>query len=82
MQHTIQSRIASLKNELEIGKGRLQELEQQHLHIRDTMLRISGAIQVLEEMQQETTPVSDVAGPEQNGSDLAALGSNTEAKGV
>ncbi len=82
MQNAIQSRIASLKNELEIGKGRLQELEQQHLQIRDTMLRISGAIQVLEEMQKETTSVGDDAGLEHNGSDLAALGSNERAKGV
>lgn len=82
MQNTVQSRIASLKNELEMGKARLQELEQQHLHVRDTMLRISGAIQVLEELQKETAPMSDVPGLDQNGSDLAALGSNAQAKGA
>ena len=50
MQQQIQSRIAVLKSEFETGQTKLQELELQQSRIRETLLRISGAIQVLEEM--------------------------------
>ena len=50
MQQQIQSRIAVLKSEFETGQAKLQELELQQSRIRETLLRISGAIQVLEEM--------------------------------
>lgn len=82
MQDQVGPRLEILRRELEVGQQRLQELAAEQGRVRDTMLRISGAIQVLEEMQKETTPVSDAAGPEQNGSDLAAVGVNTKRKGV
>jgi predicted nuclease with TOPRIM domain len=50
MQQQIQSRIAVLKSEFETGQEKLRELEMQQSRIRETLLRISGAIQVLEEM--------------------------------
>jgi predicted nuclease with TOPRIM domain len=50
MQQQIQSRIAVLKSEFETGQAKLRELEMQQSRIRETLLRISGAIQVLEEM--------------------------------
>jgi hypothetical protein len=34
----------------------MQELERQLSQLRDTMLRISGAIQVLEELQAQAAP--------------------------
>lgn len=82
MQDQVSARLEILRKELELGQQRLQELAAEQGRVRDTMLRISGAIQVLEEMRKETTPVSDLAGLEQNGSDLVALGSNERAKGV
>jgi prefoldin subunit 5 len=50
-------RLAQLKKELEKGQQQIALLEQRKQEIRDTMLRISGAIQVLEEMQA-STPVA------------------------
>jgi hypothetical protein len=47
---------------MDAGRERMQELERQIATLRDTMLRISGAIQVLEELQAEAasaTPVVD-----------------------
>ena len=55
MQQQIQSRIAVLKSEFETGQTKLQELEMQQSRIRETLLRISGAIQVLEEMLAANT---------------------------
>ncbi|MCX7748000.1 MAG: hypothetical protein N2645_14115 [Clostridia bacterium] len=50
MRDKIKNRIEELKNEYKLGQERLTELERQISGIRETMLRISGAIQVLEEM--------------------------------
>lgn len=54
MQEQIQLRLAELKKEFEIGQTRLQETERQQAMLRETLLRISGAIQVLEEMLAES----------------------------
>ena len=53
MQEQIQLRIEALRQELELGQQRMQDLERQLAQLRDTMLRISGAIQVLEELRAE-----------------------------
>ncbi len=50
MQDQLQSRLESLKREFETGQARLRELEMQQMNLRETLLRISGAIQVLEEL--------------------------------
>jgi predicted nuclease with TOPRIM domain len=52
----LQSRLASLKKEFEAGQIRLRELEAEVTHVRETMLRISGAIQVLQELVDESDP--------------------------
>lgn len=49
MHTQLQSRLAELKSEFEKGQQRLQQLEQEAANIRNTLLRISGGIQVLEE---------------------------------
>ena len=58
MQDQVQARIETLRKELEVGQQRMRELEQQLAQLRDTMLRISGAIQVLEELQAGATPIA------------------------
>jgi hypothetical protein len=50
MQEQLQERLGFLKKEFAAGQARLQELEQQQSYLRETLLRISGAIQVLEEL--------------------------------
>jgi len=51
MQSQVQSRLDALRKEWEAGQQRMQELERHVAQLRDTMLRISGAIQILEELQ-------------------------------
>lgn len=69
MHDQVQRRLAELKSEFETGQARLLDLERQEAHLRETMLRISGAIQVLEELvSQESTDGDGKAG----GADSAA----------
>jgi predicted nuclease with TOPRIM domain len=49
LRERIQQRLDELKREFEVGQARLRELEAQQAQLRETLLRISGAIQVLEE---------------------------------
>lgn len=49
MKDQLQARLAALRKEFEAGQARLQELDRQQAYVRETLLRISGAIQVLEE---------------------------------
>lgn len=53
MRERLQARLGELKKELETGRIRLQGLEKRQLYLREMMLRISGAIQVLEELLAE-----------------------------
>jgi hypothetical protein len=51
-------RIQQLKSELEKGQQEMARLDLRRQELRDTMLRISGAIQVLEELKaQEASPL-------------------------
>ena len=50
MREQMRLRMEELKKEFEIGQHRLQETERQQALLRETLLRISGAIQVLEEV--------------------------------
>ena len=43
-------RLDELKEEYRLGDARLRDLTQQEVVLRETLLRISGAIQVLEEL--------------------------------
>jgi len=49
MEEQLQKRLEELKKDFEIGQARLKELETEQAYVRETMPRISGAIQVLEE---------------------------------
>jgi prefoldin subunit 5 len=46
-------RLQQLRAELEKGRQRMQALDRERDNVRETMLRISGAIQVLEELMEQ-----------------------------
>lgn len=64
MHDRLHTRLAALKKEFAIGQAHLQELEKQQTYLRETMLRISGAIQILEEL------LADEGSVEQNSAHL------------
>jgi len=49
----IQVRLEELKEELETGQAELQKVDMQRTYLHETVLRISGAVQVLEELLRE-----------------------------
>jgi chromosome segregation ATPase len=49
MQEQLRRRLAELREEFAKGKKRIDELEAEAAELRHTLLRISGAIQVLQE---------------------------------
>jgi len=49
MKERLQKRLQSLKAEYEAGQKMLADLEAQQQNLQQTLLRISGAIQVIEE---------------------------------
>jgi hypothetical protein len=49
MRAQLEKRLAELKVEFENGQKMLQELEAKQINLRETLLRISGAIQLIEE---------------------------------
>jgi hypothetical protein len=53
LQEQLQSRLEELKKEYESGQARLRELETESGYVRETMLRISGAIQVIQELLEK-----------------------------
>lgn len=57
MKEQIEQRLGQLKTELENGQKMLTDLETKQTNLRSTLLRISGAIQVLEEMLAEQKQV-------------------------
>jgi len=60
----VTNRLEELKRELEKGRHRLEALDRERQELRDTMLRISGAIQVIEELlaqQAADRPQSELA---------------------
>ncbi len=56
MREKIQHRLEELKKEFEKGQSRLRELQMQQSQLHETLLRIGGAIQVLEELAAENKP--------------------------
>ncbi len=75
MREQLEKRLAELKNEFELGQKRLAELETQENALRNTLLRISGAIQVLEEELGKSGEAQESAVPQikpaDNGSAVA-----------
>ena len=63
MREQLQARLQSLKSEFTVGQQRLAELETQAANLRNTLLRISGAIQVLEELLAAAQPGENEQNP-------------------
>jgi predicted nucleic acid-binding Zn-ribbon protein len=59
MKQQLEQRLQSLKSEFESGQKMLADLEAKQANLRDTLLRISGAIQVLEEELNNAPEVAD-----------------------
>jgi hypothetical protein len=56
----VEDRLQQLRNEFEKGQQEMARLERRRQELRDTMLRISGAIRVLEELTaQNSQPAED-----------------------
>ena len=49
MKEQLEKRLTELKSEFESGQKYLADLEQKEANVRQTLLRIQGAIQVIEE---------------------------------
>jgi hypothetical protein len=49
MRAQLEQRLAELKKELENGQNMLADLDARRASLKETLLRISGAVQVLEE---------------------------------
>ena len=56
MIQQIEQRLKELKGEFEAGQKMLAELETRQANARNTLLRISGAIQALEELLSPAKP--------------------------
>jgi prefoldin subunit 5 len=57
----IEERLVQLKQELERGQQQMALLEQRKQELRDTVLRISGAIQVLEQLHADRPVLATTA---------------------
>ena len=54
MKEQLEQRLTELKSEFESGQKYLADLEQKEANVRQTLLRIQGAIQVIEEELAKT----------------------------
>lgn len=50
MREEMQKRLEALRKELETGRGEIENVERRRQYLNETLLRISGAAQVLEEL--------------------------------
>lgn len=63
MKEELTRRLEKLKNEFDSGQKMLVDLEARQAELHKTLLRISGAIQVLEELLgQEGKSAADISG--------------------
>ena len=63
MKEQLEQRLNALKAEYEAGQQQLQALEERAAALRQTLLRISGAIQVLEEELGAAAPPQEAPAP-------------------
>jgi len=65
MKQQLEQRLNELKDQFESGQKMMADLESKQASLRDTILRISGAIQVLEELIASESGIGDT--PEKAG---------------
>lgn len=67
LRATAEARLATLRAELATGRTAAQELERRRALLAETVLRIEGAVQVLEELlaAHEPAPASADGAPEE-----------------
>jgi hypothetical protein len=70
MDDQARTRLELLRQEFETGQQQLAELDGRRAQLTETMLRISGAIQVLEELLGERPPRE---APAANGAEAPAV---------
>ena len=63
MKDHLESRLAILKSELELGKNKMAELEKRRVALEAAQLRISGAIQLVEELLADPNVVNETSTP-------------------
>lgn len=65
MKEKVEERLRELRSELESGRALLEEIETKKANLQSTLLRISGAIQVLEELlaTEVVANIADKSGP-------------------
>jgi cell division protein ZapA (FtsZ GTPase activity inhibitor) len=61
MKQQSEQRLRELRAEFESGQKMMAELESKQANLRDTLLRISGAIQVLEELIATESSIDEVS---------------------
>jgi len=61
MQERLNERLDTLRREYEAGQKMLADLEARQLELRETLLRIAGAIQVVQELLADTGTDADAA---------------------
>jgi predicted nuclease with TOPRIM domain len=81
MREEIQARLEELKKELETGQAELQKVEMQRTYLHETLLRISGAVQVLEELLTDGPPANKPDEAVAPGEDQLATAPKKEAAG-
>lgn len=59
MREKIENRLSELRTEFEVGQKVMAELEVRQANLRSTLLRIGGAMQVLEELLGEKKESAD-----------------------
>ena len=64
MKEQLEQRLQELKAEFESGQKVLADLEAKQANVRETLLRIQGAIQVLEEELAKTDRKDNTESPE------------------
>ncbi len=76
MNQKLEKRLQSLKAEFEAGQKLQAEYEAKQRNLRETLLRISGAIQVLEEVIAETQSEANghVSQPDESPAEMEPLG--------